>query len=225
MTSPDFESSIQELQKRLGAIPALSPEAQKRVSAYYRLLLEGNEVQNLTRLIAPQDFIEGHLLDVLELEKTGWIQSEAMDLGSGCGVPGLLAACVNPKTKWLLAESELRKREFLDATTRSLGLASQVRVGARGEEILRKIPIQLVVVRAVGKVSKLWSYLGACSTWNTLILFKGPAWAEEWNDFQQNSEGAKFLRVAEVHEYVVGDEQKKRSLVRLERVPRGTLAE
>lgn len=225
MTSPDFSSQIQELKKRLGLLSSLNPEAQKRVLDYYRLLLEGNEVQNLTRLIAPLDFIEGHLLDVLELEKAGWIQSEAMDLGSGCGVPGLLAACVNPQSKWLLAESELRKREFLEAATQSLGLPTRVRVGARGEEVLRKIPLKFVVTRAVGKISKLWNYLGPCSTWNTLILFKGPAWSEEWNEFQKSSEGAKHLRVAEVHEYIVGEQQKRRALVRLERVPRGTSAE
>src|SRR4051794_6497333 len=107
---------------------ALGADARLRVLDYYEELARENKVQNLTRLISPPDFFEGHLMDVLELEKTSWVSAQAMDLGSGSGVPGLLAACVNPKSHWVLAESELRKREFLESTVAKLGLGQRVEV-------------------------------------------------------------------------------------------------
>lgn len=216
--------SLPELQKLLENDSRLDPRARERVGVYYTKLIQENEIQNLTRLTKPQDFIEGHLEDVLQLEKTGWIQGEALDLGSGCGVPGLLAACVNPLSQWFLAESEIRKREFLERTVEEMGFNARVRVGARGEDILRREKISIVVTRAVAKLGKLWSLLSNCSTWNTLILFKGPSWNEEWQEFLQKSDPttATTLQIEESFHYTVGLEQKKRILVRLARVPRGT---
>ena len=103
-----------------------------RIIRFHEVLVEENEKQNLTRLISPKDFVEGHVLDVRELLQSRLVDFPAMDLGSGCGVPGALAAAVGGHS-WILAESERHKAEFLFRVVRELGLTNARVVADRGE--------------------------------------------------------------------------------------------
>src|SRR5262245_7921048 len=107
--------------------PALSEEIRTRVCFFYEFLLKENQIQNLTRLISPEDFIYGHLSDVMELLKLDWISYPAVDIGSGAGIPGLLAAIVH-KQSWILVESEKKKADYLKRAVEHLKMDSLVRV-------------------------------------------------------------------------------------------------
>ncbi len=206
-------------ERALHAWPGLSTEQLERIQGYYERLVTENERQNLTRLCSPEDFIEGHLIDVRELLKTGFLEHPAADLGSGAGVPGLLAAAIEP-SRWLLLESERQKARFLKETAESLGLSNVEVYAERGETVLKQHPVRVVAARAVGPVERIYGWLKG-STWNKLVLFKGPKWEEEWAEFQRTGNGRK-LKLTGSHAYEVGAERKKRLIVRLERVPRGT---
>jgi 16S rRNA (guanine527-N7)-methyltransferase len=200
--------------------PSFSADQCSRILSFYLLMRQENTVQNLTRLIEPLDFCDGHLVDVDFLLRSGVLRFPAMDLGSGGGVPGLLAAVISGGS-WLLVDSEKRKAEFLSRAASRLGLSSVRTFGERAESVLRSERAEVVVARAVGTVSKICAWIASCSTWNTLILMKGPAWDEEWAEFQR-SKWRKELRLRADLPYVVGPDQKKRRLIVLERVPRGT---
>ena len=202
-------------------------EAQIRAaSAFREAVLEENDRQNLTRLLSPADFFVGHVRDVLELRKfregMGDLGRLALDLGTGAGVPGLLSAAIFSDERWILVDSEIRKAEFLSRTVEALGLSGRVEVlHGRIEQLFGRIPDVTVVSRAVGKVEKLMAWLDPCSTWNTLLLLKGPKWADEWQEFQQ-SRWRKALQQMARHEYSVNG-QISRVIIQLARVPRGTL--
>ena len=197
----------------------LSAEQQEKILFFYELLVQENEVQNLTRLISPLDFYQGHLLDVCELLKTQWLTFPVMDIGSGCGVPGLLAALMS-EGEWVLSESEVRKAQFLEKAVEALGLRDRVRVTAkRAEDYLKENNVPCLAARAVGPVDRIYTWIRGskhCSTWNNLILFKGPSWEEEWDRFQA-SKYKKELSIQKIHSYEVGVEKKKRVLVFLSR--------
>src|SRR5689334_13119039 len=111
-----FEKLIDQLFSQMPSVPSLaliSSKTKDQLVQFYRLVCEENSHQNLTRLISPEDFLRGHVLDVVELLKLNFLQYPALDLGSGLGVPGLLAALLYPE-KWVLIESEGRKAEFLN---------------------------------------------------------------------------------------------------------------
>ena len=207
-------------------LPTLTGDLVLRISQFRELVLAENEVQNLTRLISPHDFLEGHVLDVWELLKSGLLRFPAMDLGSGVGVPGLLAAIFG-SGPWILCESEGRKAEFLKRTVAELGLSAVSVFAERGEDVLRSQKVESVVVRAVGRVEKIYSWLKPCSTWNNLVLFKGPRWEAEWEAFEKSKQKGRLLIQGD-HKYQVAgaageDELKKRLIVSLVRsVPRGT---
>jgi len=117
---------------------------------YFNLLVE-SENQNLTRLLEPKAFYEGHFLDCWELIKTGWIEKSALDLGSGPGIPGVLTAILAdpPFPRWVVTDSERRKGEYLAHTVRDLGLEERiVSFHGRAEDYLKKNPPVLFEVNA-----------------------------------------------------------------------------
>jgi 16S rRNA (guanine(527)-N(7))-methyltransferase RsmG len=199
--------------------PEIGAEAHERICRFHMLLAEENEKQNLTRLISPKDFFEGHVIDVKTLLESKMVRFPAMDLGSGCGVPGLLAAIIQPDS-WVLAESERHKAEFLFRMVREFGLSSVRVVADRGENFLAESEVPTIVARAVGPVERIFGWLEGRSTWNSMILLKGPGWGAEWETFNQGRFRGE-LQIDKTFEYVVGDEKKQRILVKLDRVPRG----
>lgn len=196
--------------------PLTADQVDRAVRFRERACIE-NETQNLTRLLSPEDFFEGHVLDVLHLKKTGWITGRALDLGSGMGVPGLLSAILFDEN-WVLSDSEKSKADFMSRIIDEFNLKTAVATSQRAEEYLFKqgLDVKIIVSRAVGSVTKLYGWLSPRSTWNTLILFKGPKWTEEWSEFS-NSSKRNRLGVVDEYSYEVGADKKRRVLVRIER--------
>ena len=96
----------------------LSEEQAQRAAQFAHILHRENEVQNLTRILGAQEFVDGHLRDVVELLGVPTLGRRILDIGSGSGVPGLLggALCAESDRVWLLTESEKMKAEYLTNT-------------------------------------------------------------------------------------------------------------
>lgn len=190
----------------------------ERLERFYGLLRAEGEVQNLTRLETPEEFVDGHVWDCFELLRSGLVGWPALDLGSGAGVPGLLCAILRPD-RWILAESERRKADFLHRAVEGLGLPHVSVQARRAEEVLETENVESVVARAVGPVDRIYGWIGARSTWNTLVLLKSRKWEDEWAKASQTKAGRKLV-IENRHEYSVGPEKKYRLIVRLGRTDR-----
>ena len=185
----------------------LAPETIDKLESYRNLVVEESKVQNLTRLLDPEEFYFGHVVDVAELNKLELIYP-AMDLGSGCGVPGLLCSILDKNSSWTLCESEYNKAQFLDQAVESLGLDNAEVFAGRAEDFLKRNTVETIASRAVGKVLKLFRLLEPCSTWNKLILFKGPSWPEEWDELSK-SKFAGQLKLELDHQYKALGKQRR----------------
>lgn len=191
-----------------------------RASLFAEVLYRENQRQNLTRIVGNDGFYFDHLLDCLELMKLNWLSSINFDLGSGCGVPGLLTALLDETTinsrRWILCESENSKADFLELAKNELNLDKNVFVEhKRAENSIQAHSPTTILTRAVGKVDKIMKYIDHCSTWNNLILFKGPSWDQEWSEAKKTKYGKK-LTIIQIHEYLSRD--KNRILVNLKRL-------
>ncbi|NDG84520.1 MAG: hypothetical protein EBX52_05695 [Proteobacteria bacterium] len=205
-----FRESIQ------GAQLGLSPAQVERAAQFASILHRENEKQNLTRILGPSEFVDGHLIDVVELLKLEQLGERVLDVGSGSGVPGLLASALSIPAKrfWFLAESEKGKAEYLEAAKIELALDRTAVFHRRAEAVVELVRPDTVIARAVGAVDKIAAWIWNCSTWNTLILFKSRGWEKEWSEARLSKFGKK-LTISHVHDYSSPD--RSRLLVILKR--------
>jgi len=182
------EAWSQELTNRVAKVvqPSEVEAAVSALTKFRDLVRNENQVQNLTRLLSDEEFLEGHFQDCFEvLAAAPEIRERScFDLGSGAGVPGIPTAILAGKSRWTLSESELGKAKHLENVVQELSLKDRVRVmHGRAEKTIGLATPEVVLSRAVGKVGKILEWIERCSTWNTLILFKGPSWETEWADY------------------------------------------
>ncbi len=216
-STPSQEQFSKAIQTRIDQKQfSLTPEQVFRASKFAEILHRENEIQNLTRILGVNDFIDGHLIDVLELFKMETLGDAVLDIGSGCGVPGLLAASIDLEEgrEWFLCDSETQKAEFLVNAAAELGLKNVLVSSSRVELVINEIEPDTIIARAVGTVEKIAGWISNCSTWNNFILFKSKGWSEEWKEAQLSRFGKK-LTVSHSQEYSSGD--KYRILINLKK--------
>ena len=197
--------------------PELSLQQIEGILTFAEILYKENQKQNLTRIEGVQDFVDGHLIDVLEfLKMLPEVGNRIVDVGSGSGVPGLLAAVIDFQSlrQWHLVESEAHKAAYLARSVQMMGLKNVFIHADRIENVIEEISPDTVIARAVGKVDKIAAWIWKCSTWNNLILFKSRSWINEWKEAQLTKFGKK-LTVTQTHEYSVSD--KYRIIVKMTR--------
>jgi 16S rRNA (guanine(527)-N(7))-methyltransferase RsmG len=222
MSNDPSPTAFSGLNQAIGArFPELQADQVSRAVRFAELMNQENEVQNVTRIVGADSFVDGHLVDVVELFRfeqscPGLLGSVMADVGSGSGVPGLLAAALDtqPGRSWHLIESEQSKAEYLLRSAQTIGL-SQVHVHAmRAEAAIKAVGPSSVMARAVGTVDKIAAWIWNCSTWNNLVLFKSRGWKEEWEKARLTKIGKK-LTVTHTHEY--STEGKYRIIVKMSR--------
>lgn len=159
---------------------ALGPGAVDRLAGHIDLLQKWNAKLNLTRITAPVDLRQKHVLDALiGLAVVPPGPRAVLDLGSGGGFPGIPWAIARPELHVTLVDSVQKKVSFLKATAATLGLtnvrAMHVRLeGEPGREQLDRA--QVVTSRAFTQLGDFLSlarpYLqpGGCA-----VAFLGPA--------------------------------------------------
>jgi 16S rRNA (guanine527-N7)-methyltransferase len=104
---------------------------------FVELLLGANRRTNLTRVTEPDAVARLHLLDALAALPLldAWAPEEAIDLGSGGGLPAIPLALARPQLRWTLVDSVGKKaaalRDFVDA----LGLRNVTVIAGRAEAL------------------------------------------------------------------------------------------
>lgn len=110
----------------------LSPAQLTQLDGHFRLLLEWNEVTNLTGITDPADAANLHYLDALaaipEIVSRSTKVSTWLDIGSGGGFPGIPLAIALPDLKFVLVERRERKAGFLFEVVQQLKLDDRVTV-------------------------------------------------------------------------------------------------
>ena len=102
---------------------------------YGRLLLEQNQVMNLTAITEPEQVAQLHFLDCAALLRCAdFSHKTVIDVGTGAGFPGLPLKILEPTLSLTLLDSLNKRVDFLQRVTDALGLEQVTCLHARAEE-------------------------------------------------------------------------------------------
>lgn len=140
---------------------------------------------DLRGLIGPREIPrlwERHVLNCAVITDAIPAGATVADLGSGAGLPGLVAAIRRPDLSVTLIEPMARRTRFLTEAAERLGLANVVVRRGRAEDVAREDPERFDVVtsRAVAPLDKLarWS-LPLVTDGGFVLAMKGSSAATE----------------------------------------------
>lgn len=122
------------------------------------LLLERNQVMNLTAITDPEQVAILHFLDSLcLLPLADWAGKTVVDVGTGAGFPGMPLAMAVPEASVTLLDSLGKRVAFLEECRAALGLENVRCVHARAEEFAagERESFDLAVSRAVAALPTL----------------------------------------------------------------------
>jgi 16S rRNA (guanine527-N7)-methyltransferase len=163
----------------------LSEEQKNAFKIYYDMLIEYNSQHNLTTLTDPLTVIRHHFSDSLELAQhcDVAVSSGIVDVGTGGGFPGIPLKIAFPDVPLVLIETNGKKRFFLEAVCKELGL-SDVTISHYDWRTFIRITDyagDLFVSRAALPVSELCRMFKPSSPYNegVLVYWASESWEPE----------------------------------------------
>ncbi len=153
---------------------------------YYVMMLEKNQVMNLTAITEMQEVIDKHFMDSIMLKKVVDLDKieTVADMGTGAGFPGIPLKIVFPHLQITLMDSLNKRLQFLDDVIAELGLIGIETLHGRAEDIgkdlLYRENYDLCVSRAVANLSTLSEYcLPVVKKGGQFVSYKSGDVAEE----------------------------------------------
>lgn len=189
-------------------LPALGlgPELIEPLETFSRMLLEKNQVMNLTAITDPRDVAVLHLLDSLTLTGLAGLEGRTVvDVGTGAGFPGVPLAIARPSARVTLLDSLGKRVDFLQESCRALGLDNVECVHGRAEEFAgeRRETFDLAVSRAVAALPVL------CELCLPLVKVGGAFWAMKSVDTEEEISASRTAvkvlggRIQAVSDYTI----------------------
>ncbi|MCM1283376.1 MAG: 16S rRNA (guanine(527)-N(7))-methyltransferase RsmG [Muribaculaceae bacterium] len=144
---------------------SLSELQLNQFETYYKLLIETNQVMNLTAITEWDEVLEKHFLDSLAIAMVREDLHQGlkvMDMGTGAGFPGIPLKIVFPELEITLSDSLNKRVIFLQKVIEELKLKNISAIHSRAENLAKELAYRekydLLVSRAVANLSTLAEY-------------------------------------------------------------------
>ena len=131
-----MEQMISAGLEELGLTGRVPKDAPAQLAQYGRMLLEKNQVMNLTAIREPEGVTRLHFLDCATLLKYCDFQRKTLiDVGTGAGFPGMVLKILVPSLKVTLLDSLSKRLDWLTEVCEDLdGVDSITTIHGRAEE-------------------------------------------------------------------------------------------
>ena len=188
------------------------------------LLKEWNKKINLTRLVDGDDFWTAQVCDSLlplyeELQHPE-VSHKYIDIGSGCGFPGIAIAIAMPNSDITLLDSSSKKTTFLKEVSKEIGLKARITVLTERAEIAGRDPIlrsnfDYAIARAVASANVVAEYLVPFlnSTGQAIILKGG--WSEAEQQILKTALTELNAEIQGTHKFLLPNNRGIRNIIRI----------
>ncbi|MDE7309311.1 MAG: 16S rRNA (guanine(527)-N(7))-methyltransferase RsmG [Lachnospiraceae bacterium] len=128
---------------------------------FYEMMVNTNQVMNLTSITEPVEVMDKHFVDSLAVKRIYDLNQKVsvIDVGTGAGFPGIPLKIVFPEIHIVLLDSLNKRVKFLKDVVEALGLENVECIHGRSEDIGRadeyREKFDLCVSRAVANLSVL----------------------------------------------------------------------
>ena len=135
-TSLSLEAQLPRIQQGLDTLGIHTPGGAQALAQYGAMLLEQNQVMNLTAITDPDQVVDLHFLDCAALLTIGedFKDKTLIDVGTGAGFPGMPLKILEPTLKVTLLDSLGKRVNWLESICKALSLDEVACLHARGEE-------------------------------------------------------------------------------------------
>ncbi|MCI8423352.1 MAG: 16S rRNA (guanine(527)-N(7))-methyltransferase RsmG [Lawsonibacter sp.] len=206
-----------------GLTDKIDPFALQKLDCYCQMLLEKNQVMNLTAIREPENVARLHFLDCAALLQFCDFQGKTLiDVGTGAGFPGMVLNMLVPSLEVTLLDSLNKRLDWLLECCGFLSLQGVATLHARAEEqALRKgfrDSFDFATARAVADLQTL------CELCLPFVRVGGQFLAMKSTDsgpeLDRAAHALKLLggRVRAVHDYPIPDTDITHRLIVIEKV-------
>tara|TARA_Y100001968_G_scaffold43610_1_gene33685 strand:- start:34 stop:780 length:747 start_codon:yes stop_codon:yes gene_type:complete len=189
-----------------------------------KLLREWNKRTNLTRLVEGDDFwiaqVYDSLLPLYEELQYPKLSHNYIDIGSGCGFPGIAIAIAIPNSNITLLDSSNKKTTFLKEVSKEIGLNSRItivteRAESAGKDSIFRGNFDYAIARAVAPATVVAEYLVPfLNSRGQGLIYKGN-WTETEQQILQKALTKLNAEIKQIHKFVLPDSRGIRNIIRI----------
>jgi len=187
-------------------------------------LREWNKKTNLTRLVNGDDFwisqVYDSLLPLQEELQYPKHSHKYIDVGSGCGFPGLAIAIAIPNSDITLLDSSSKKTTFLKEVSKEIGLSSRItvvtdRAESAGTEQIFRGTFDYAIARAVAPATVVAEYLVPfLNSKGQALIYKG-SWSETEEQVLKKALTELNAEIKQTHDFILPDNRGLRNIIRI----------
>ena len=220
-----MDKNVDNLKNKLNQLSIEYSESQiEKLLKYYEMLIEKNNVMNLTAITEFDEVVEKHFIDSLSIVRVidMEIVHSIIDIGTGAGFPGIPVKIMFPHVKVTLVDSLNKRVNFLNEVIENLELSDIEAYHGRAEDYGRdkkfREKYDVCVSRAVANLASLSEYCMPFVKPDGYFISYKAGDCEKEIDNSKNAIKILSGKIEKVEKFSLPDSEISRSFIKIKKI-------